>query len=93
MRDIRCNYEKAEYYFKESLRIDPFHVEAYLSLGDLMFNYFSDYESSELFFQSASKLDPDNKKAFQALKIVQGFRSTFSIDEEYFALSCDDNIE
>lgn len=82
------NYERAEFYYREALKIRPGYTPAYQGLSDLyQFNF---QEKSDLFeplMFEAIKNDPENANAYTA-NLVEFFarKNDLSKAKEYLAL-------
>lgn len=60
LRDFRKDYDKAEYYHKKNVGLNPNNATALATYGNFLMTIRKDYDEAENYYKKSLALDPDN---------------------------------
>ncbi len=86
-------YEKSESYLRRAIKIHPKYADAWLLLGNVLYDSKKEIEESSLCFLNVLMLQPANKNAWQNLDIVlqQSTNRKLQLERYQQALKIDSN--
>ena len=91
-------YEKSEFYLRKAIKIHPTYADAWLLLGNVLFDSKKAIEESSLCYLNVLSIQPSNKNAWQNLDIVlqqstnhqlqlERYQQAFKIDSNRYILN------